>query len=714
MSNNEERNNDADRKRKARGKGRLVVIPPCADRPHRELLEQNTVEWLLWYFAEESETTSPFWYRFVEQQLDMIAAIDAAIITGGDQAYAASRGEGKTTICERVTLKAVLTGTVKFPVLFGATKAAAMDMLDSIKSELETNVRLQADYPEVCTPISALENIPNRAHYQTVAGHRHDNNAAYSEVSSRFSWCGPKIIFPNVPGSPAAGAIIATRGLDGAVRGLKQKGKRPDLAVIDDPDTEKTAENEKAGEKLERRIDRAIGALGGQKRRIARVILTTLQSRICVSYKFTDPQQKHSWKGRRNRFLAHPPERVDLWEDFVAMKKQDWLNKTNLAHEFYLANRTEMDRGAIVSNPNRFTADEVSALEFYYSEVARLGADGVATEYDNDPPAPSAITESLLTAHHIQKALSGYERKAIPPNCFLLTHTVDVRKTHLHWVVRAWRSDGTGFTIDYGIQTVIGTRRGSDEGVEIAIYKAILQRWDEFRETVYCGPDGEVVEYEHISLVDASWQTDAVYCACLTIGPGIFPSMGFGKSAGCVRPNFSEVEKETADRKPGDGWFLSQKPVKAIVPEIRGRKNTIWLACLDSDRWKRFEHSRWLTGPDNPGRMTIFGEADPESERHGRLSPASRDHQQYAHQVVAETEVEEVVRGRLVRKFKSKSDTNHFLDASYEGCAAANMKGIRLITGTVLSDGETKKPQPKVTKPKPPPKPKRRIFYDNE
>jgi hypothetical protein len=104
----------------------------------------------------------------------MIEAIRNAIRYGGDQSLAASRGEGKTKIFERTLLKYTLQGIIKFSVLFAATGSAAQDSLQSIMGEIETNERLRADYPEVCVPVLALENTPNRAHYQLVTGRRHD------------------------------------------------------------------------------------------------------------------------------------------------------------------------------------------------------------------------------------------------------------------------------------------------------------------------------------------------------------------------------------------------------------------------------------------------------------------------------------------------------------------------------------------------------------
>ena len=466
---------------------------PAQDPERRILLESDDTEWLRYYFHEL------FWYPFTTQQLEMIEAIRNAIRYGGDQSLAASRGEGKTKLFERTLLKYTLSGVIKFSVLFAATGSAAQDSLQSIMGEIETNERLRADYPEVCVPVLALENTPNRAHYQLVTGRRHDNGEPYQAVASRFSWCGQEIVLPNVPGSPSAGAIIATRGLDAAVRGLNKRNRRVDVAGIDDPDTEETVNSEEQAKKLEKRIDRAIAGLGGQQRTVARVMLTTIQNRTCVSYKFTDPAQKPTWKGKRFRFLVTRPERSDLWDEYVQLRQahpDDEFGR--IANAFYLENREAMDAGAEVANPNRFdgqtlpdgTQLEVSALQRYYNEVARIGPEAVASEYDNDPPEEAGPVESGITPNRIQRQLSGYDRKIVPPGCTVLDRGVDVRKTALHWVVRAWQPNGTCYVVDYGVHEVLGTKYGSDEGLDLAIKRGILQFLDDAKQVEYVCADG--------------------------------------------------------------------------------------------------------------------------------------------------------------------------------------------------------------------------------
>lgn len=658
----DERSRDASRKRQKRAADKDVTIPPCADRERRELLESDDEEWLRYYFAPESGCTSPYTYQFTSQQREMIAAIRDAIVNGEDQAEAASRGEGKTTNCERMIIKYTLQGILHFSVLFGATGGAAEDSLEAIKLELESNDRLAADYPEVCVPIRALENTPNRAHYQTVSGHRHDNGEPFTGVPSKFSWCGQEIYLPAVPGSPATGSIIATRGLDSAVRGLKKKGRRVDLAVIDDPDTEDTARSEDQAKKLEKRIDRAIAGLGSQTRRVARVMVTTLQSRISVSYRYTNPEIKPSWKGRRFRFLVEPPSNGDLWQQYIELQRHDWGAGTIAAREFYLGRRAEMDAGAVVANPNRFTAGEFSALQHYYNLVARIGAEAVATEYDNDPPEETGPVESGITPFRIQKQLSGLERCFLPPDVSCITVGIDVGKYRLHYVVRAWTLDGCGYTVDYGTHAVYDIERGSDVGLDKAIDRALHELWDALKELPLTCPMGEIRKID-LALVDAGYRTAAVYGACDRLGLGIYPVMGFGKSEGCTQANFHDALRRTQDKKPGDGWFMSRRD-----------KSNKWLIAADADRWKAWEHDRWMTDPGNETpSLYLFGEpgGDPKT-----LSPNEKDHAEFARQICGEVEIEEPYKETIRRRWKKKG-ANHYLDASYYAdCAANIVKGI--------------------------------------
>ena len=632
--------------------------------------------------------------------MDMIAAIREAILNGGDQAIAASRGEGKTTIFERTLLKYVLSGAASFAVLFASTGSNAEDSLDAIKNTIETGERLRADYPEVCVPVLALENTPNRAHYQVVSGLRHDNGREFQMASSRFSWCGREIILPRVPGSPSSGAIIATRGLDAAVRGLNKFSSRVDVVGIDDPDTEETVNNPEQAVKLEKRIDMAIAGLGGQQRPVARVMLTTLQRRDCVSAKFTDPQQKPSWKGRRFRFLIKPPDRIDLWEEYIELRQQDFQGTDGLArrsHQWYLDRRESMEAGAVVANPNRFNDEllpdgsqaEVSALQRYYNEVARIGQTAVSTEYDNNPPDEAKVQESGITASRIQCQVSGYPRRVIPPGCTVLTQGIDVNKSYCHWVVRAWRPEptgyATGFTIDYGITEVYGTTRGSDEGLDEALVRALYVRQSDMAEHPYQFETGEILESQ-LNLIDSKWRKEAIFRFCDEAGWGWYPAIGYGRSSGCAGPNFREPVRSNPDKVMS--WQAFSAP----------RSDGGWMVHINADHYKAWEHDRWMSDPRRPGALLLFGEPG-HGTRRSEMSSDEKGHLSYAHHICAEVEVEEPIRGIMKRYWKTKTNNNHWLDASYRADCAAAMCGIRLYGMPAPIIIEESPAQPMVTMP---------------
>lgn len=681
-----ERERDAERKRDVREATRLVEIPPCADPARRLELEADDYAWLMYYCGDL------FWYDFTLQQRAMIEAIGNAIRYGGDQAIAASRGEGKTKIFERMLLKHTLSGAILCSVLFGATASHALDSLQAIRDVCEgrgeerdgvpPGQRLLEDYPEVCVPVRALEDVPSRAHYMRVSGTRIDTGQPYENESCKFRWCGHEIVFPGVPGSPSSRAIIATRGLDGAVRGLNKLGRRPQLAGIDDPETEDSATSEEQAAKLEKRIDRAIAGLGGQQKSIARVMLTTLQNRICASYRFTDPTQKPTWKGRRFRFLIKRPDRQDLWEEYVARRAAD-LQKVDAdgnhldgfargSHGFYLQRRESMDAGAEVANPHRFNGQllpdgtqlEVSALQRYYNEVSRIGAEAVACELDNDPPEESGPIESGITAHRVQCQVSGYPRRIVPPGCTTLDHAVDVGKWVCHWVVKAFRADATAYVIDYGVLEVHGTVKGTDEGLDKAIIRALQVRRDEITRYPYTTADGKVVQIDK-SLVDARYRTDAVCTFCREAGLAWQPAMGYGRSDGCIQANFNPPARRSKDKRPGDGWFLKRRP-----------KGGGWMLCMDTDRWKSWEHDRWLTPPTDPGTCLLFGQRG----KGDRLSEDQKGHFSFSKHITNEVEREVPTKNKgMAREWYTKSHTHHWLDASYMADVAANMMGISLL-----------------------------------
>src|SRR5690606_21524230 len=144
-----------------------------------------------------------------------------------------------------------------------------------------------------------------------------------------------------------------------------------------------------------------------------------------------------------------------------------------------------------LSNPHNFNADElpdgtpmqVSALQRCYDYIADEGLASFLTEHQNDPPEDEGKVTSGITKELVRRQVSGVGRGIIPDGCEVLVHAGDVGKTKgFHWQVRAYKKDGTFYVIDYGNMDVKGTKYGSDEGLDRAIYNAVRRRYEEFME----------------------------------------------------------------------------------------------------------------------------------------------------------------------------------------------------------------------------------------
>ena len=228
---------DALRKRKLRASLKDVKIRDPADVQRRLANSADIYAFLSCYFPDV------FWGDWTDQRREMVAAILNAARYGGDQAIAAPRGEGKTSIVQCVTIYCVMHGILSFPLIAAATGPNAEQILANIKYQLERNQALADDYPEICDPILALDGTAQRGATQTANGKR-----------TFLKWAQDYIVLPTVrvpdhwdprlrPGQPSlgSGAVITTRGLDSAIRGVLVGTKRPDLVIIDDPETRDSA-----------------------------------------------------------------------------------------------------------------------------------------------------------------------------------------------------------------------------------------------------------------------------------------------------------------------------------------------------------------------------------------------------------------------------------------------------------------------------------------
>lgn len=654
------RNAERDRQAEQSLAGRDIGQLPEVVNPNRKAAcERNFQLFCESYFPE---TYSLAWSP---DHLKVIEKIETAVLRGGLFALALPRGSGKTTITESAALWSMLYGHREFVVLIGATESAALELLDSLKTELEVNERLAEDFPEVCYPVAQLEGIANRCAGQLYKGER-----------TRITWTSNEIVLPTVEGSRASGIIVRVAGITGRIRGMKFKRSdgrnvRPSLVVIDDPQTSESAGSLEQTRKRVRVLAGDILGLAGPGQKISGIMPCTIIRPGDMADIILNRNTHPDWNGEKTRMVYRFPSNMKLWEEYAEIRAEALRTEGNFqkATEFYLANREAMDAGAEVSWEARFNHDEVSALQHamnlkFQDEAAFM------SEYQNDPLPDDTADDSLLSVDEICAKINGLARRRVPLKCDRLTMFVDVQKALLFYVVIAWAEDFTGAVIDYGswpdqhrheysladanpsIQTLF-----PKAGFEGALYAALSALTDECLGREWEREDGAVLKIER-ALVDANWgqSTDVVYQFCRQSSHAgvILPS--HGRYVGASSKPMTEYRKQQGDRL-GFNW---------MIPNVAG-KRAIRHVIYDTNYWKSFIHARLAVPVGDKGSLTLYG----------RIPGA---HQLFAEHLTAEYRVKTQGRGRTVDEWKLKpqSHDNHFLDC-VAGCAVCgSMLGASL------------------------------------
>ena len=656
----ERRNAERDRQAEQSLAGRDIgPLPEVVNPDRKAACERNFQLFCESYFPE---TYSLAWSP---DHLKVIEKIETAVLRGGLFALALPRGSGKTTITESAALWSMLYGHREFVVLIGATESAALELLDSLKTELEVNERLAEDFPEVCYPVAQLEGIANRCAGQLYKGER-----------TRITWTSNEIVLPTVEGSRASGIIVRVAGITGRIRGMKFKRSdgrsvRPSLVIIDDPQTSESAGSLEQTRKRVRVLAGDILGLAGPGQKISGIMPCTIIRPGDMADIILNRNTHPDWNGEKTRMVYRFPTNMKLWEEYAEIRAEALRTEGNFqkATEFYLANREAMDAGAEVSWEARFNHDEVSALQ-HAMNLKFQDESAFMSEYQNDPLPDDTADDSLLSVDEICAKINGLARRRVPLKCDRLTMFVDVQKALLFYVVIAWAEDFTGAVIDYGswpdqhrheysladanpsIQTLF-----PKAGFEGALYAALSALTDECLGREWEREDGAVLKIER-ALVDANWgqSTDVVYQFCRQSSHAgvILPS--HGRYVGASSKPMTEYRKQQGDRL-GFNW---------MIPNVAG-KRAIRHVIYDTNYWKSFIHARLAVPVGDKGALTLYG----------RIPGA---HQLFAEHLTAEYRVKTQGRGRTVDEWKLKpqSHDNHFLDC-VAGCAVCgSMLGASL------------------------------------
>ena len=601
------------------------------------------------------ETYLSDWFHLAwsEVHLSALKRLETAVLEGGQYCFAMPRGSGKTTLCIAAALWAVLYGHRLFVVMIGATESAGDELAASWKAEIEGNDLLAEDFPEACIPVRALGGINHRAAAQTYNGGER----------THLDWGGKVAKLAAIQGAKCSGAILRTAGITGRIRGMSvtsgRKKLRPDLVLVDDPQTDESAVSATQVAERERVLTGAVLGLAGPRRKIAAVMPCTVIAPSDLADRMLDRDRNPQWHGERSAMVVSFPTNEPLWEEYYRLRAEDMRagGDGSAGTRFYEQHREAMDAGAKVYWESRFDPGELSAIQ----NAMNLKQDRPRVfyaEYQNQPLAEAALLESQLTAEQVANKVAGLPRQCVPKGCTRVTCGIDVGLKVLWYTLAAWDERFGGVVIDYGCwprqsRAYFAANQASPTlddlypnlSEQARVYRGLSDLTSAVLSPEYRQEETGVGVKVDRCLIDSGWQTDTVYQFCREspLSAVLTPSKGYAVTTGAPISQWARKDGERV------GWNW-----RFLRP----------LLTFDPNPWKSQLAAAWRAPHGTAGRLALHG-----------TSPVP--HQMYAAHVASETPTKIQARGREFEAWARRAnEDNHWLDTTVLAAVAASFAGL--------------------------------------
>ncbi len=650
-------------------------LPPVKNPGIKAICRYDLHTFLQWYFPA-STGLGPFG----GPQMELIDRFALACQYPSRFLSILSRGFVKTTISVHALLWAALYGHSLNGVFLAANDDLASESVSSIKRELLFNQRLADDFPEVCHPIRALDNKPQRCMSQSYHGHL-----------TMPEWTGDTIVLPTIPGSAASGAIIQSKGLEAASRGLSYKridghNVRPTLVVIDDAQTDKSAKSIPEIRKRSDIIRKGVSRLGGHGARCSIVLNgTPLQPNDLIE-QLSDRTKHPGWSKIRCPMFPQMPTEDQLREHWLGPYAailtgfsdddiDSQVRAEREATEYYIEHRAAMDAGFEVAWPSiPLEPNEISAIQHGMNIAILEGWDVFMAECQLSPLKPIA-SAALQITEDVAYRTSGYSRYVVPLDAPHLVFGVDVHDEILYYTVAAVAGDFSGYVVDYGTWPEQGTsffthatvrrtladmypdetpERAIELGVEDLVHRLLGSRWS--------NPNGDAVDITG-GCVDVGYRPTEVANALRRLLPASqVISMSRGIGIGPTRKPMTDY-----DVSPSKVFRAGpDKKMPRWIQPVSGRDGLLLRTDFDANHWKDITAARFVQSSIQARWQLFGGDGD--------------NHAMMAAHLSCEAPTLVTVAGRSVNMwdYAESSRDNHYWDTTVMCVLAASISGATL------------------------------------
>lgn len=252
---------------------------------------------------------------------------------------AAPRGEAKSTYLVSFVIWCIVRNLKHYIIYIMDVYEQAAVVVEAVAIEFEINPRLVCDFPDI--------------------------------VGKGKVWRQGEIVTKN-------GVKFQAKGAKQRVRGLKHGAFRPDLVVLDDIENDENVRSPAQRDALTDWVNSAVENLGegGEK-------FDILYAGTMIHHDSTLKRTMDNplWKDIKFQAIVRWPDNMVMWDEWEEILYNDGIEA---ADAFYKANKEEMERGAVVSWPDK------RPLYLLMKLRVKVGHSSFDKEYQNDPVASDA------------------------------------------------------------------------------------------------------------------------------------------------------------------------------------------------------------------------------------------------------------------------------------------------------------------------------------
>lgn len=586
---------------------------PAVENPERKAACANDLRLFL-------ETYFPNTFRnpWSSAHLELIRDLQTCILYGQSSLAVLPRGFGKSSIVSLSALWALFYGHRSYGVIVAASATHAKRILQNIRAEIMFNpmlacdctgdtkadeYRVRGDFPEIVIPFRRIGNAAQKQGSQLLNGEL-----------TRCTTAADRLIFPTVPGSLASGAVINCVGFGSSIRGLNtatSRGNlRPDLLLLDDIQTDKSAKNPRRVQEQLATLNGAMKGLSGVDNTIATLAcLTVIEQNDLAEQLMKAPEWRSTCYGVIDKLPGD--KAMEAWAALNTLQGElieQGLSDPEIAERLnaeFEANKELLMDGCTPTWDSFKDPLDCHSMQKIMRLVFR-DFNVFCREYMNKPSLSASLSMEQLTEEQLtKKIVKGYQRGQIPLETEYLTLGCDSQTLGIFWTIIAHCPDGSAHIVDFGkypksLKKTL-TQQYNGLTLEDSIYNGYKDLLSDLMNRKYTRSDGLELGISK-AVLDCSH------------GPTSFKIQRFVADFGDyrVQPLFGRAkspdEMVFGKKKPGElrgkGW--SMPPVKR-VKGADGRMLTMPRhVIVDVNSWKSTLRAGLQASPGVAGSITFF------------------------------------------------------------------------------------------------------------